>query len=57
MKSFTKLASLLTTCGLLFGVGGGCLPDNFFVDKAGEITNGLLISAINLLLAPTGLAI
>jgi hypothetical protein len=38
-------------------LSGGCLPDDFFVDKSGEIVNGLIVSAINLFLAPTGLAI
>lgn len=36
---------------------GGCVPDKFWVEKSGEIINGLIISALNLVLQPTGLAI
>ena len=40
-------------CGLVLGSTAGCLPDNFFADKAGEIANGLIISGINTALADT----
>jgi hypothetical protein len=39
------------------GIGGGCLPDNFWADKAGEIVNGLIIGALNLGLSATGIQI
>ncbi len=45
--------TLLGVCGLLFGFGGGCLPEDFFADKAGEIANGLIISGVNMALADT----
>ncbi len=38
-------------CGLVLGSTAGCLPENFFSEKAGEIVNGLLISGINTALA------
>lgn len=44
-------------CGLVMGFGGGCLPDNFLADKAGEIVNGLIVSGINQALADTGFGI
>ncbi len=44
-------------CGLVLGFGGGCLPENFIVDKAGEIVNGFIVSGINLALADTDFAI
>jgi hypothetical protein len=48
----------LAGTGVLWGGGfGGCVPDNFLVNKNGEIVNGLIISVLNLLLAPTGIVI
>lgn len=44
-------------CGLVLGSSAGCLPDNFFADKAGEIVNGLITSGINIALADTDLEI
>lgn len=51
-----KLLALSAT-GILWLGTGGCLPDNFWADKVGEIANGLIIGAINLGLTPTGLQI
>jgi len=57
MSRFRNYYLLTAASGSMFILSGGCLPDNFFVDAASEITNGLIFSAINLFLAPTGLAI
>ncbi len=52
MKATAWLAGVLSLIG-----SGGCLPDNFWADKAGEIVNGLLVGVINLFLEPTGIQI
>ncbi len=52
-----KLFSLTAAGTMMAGFGGGCLTDNFWADKSAEIANGLIISALNLILVPTGLAI
>jgi len=58
MRRFMKVSSLMMTGGFLFAAGsGGCLPDNLFVDTAGQVASGVIVSAINLFLAPTGLAV
>ena len=44
-------------CGLVLGVGGGCLPDNLFADIAGEIVQGVIISGANAVLAGAGIQI
>ncbi len=43
-------------CGLLMGIGG-CLPDGLFSDTAGEIVNGLIISAVEMALSGAGIPI
>ncbi|MFQ5590582.1 MAG: hypothetical protein ACE5HE_05420 [Phycisphaerae bacterium] len=48
---------LTFSCGLVFASAGGCLPENFFAEKAGEIVNGLIVSGINMALADSGLQI
>lgn len=60
----TRMSNMMKSAGLLFtgavvwgGLGGGCLPQDFWVGKSGEITNGLIIAVVNVLLAPTGIAI
>ncbi len=51
MKSVSRLKRLLM--GLAFGaftfggLGGNCLPDNFWVDKNGEIFNGIIVGALD----------
>jgi hypothetical protein len=59
MKKLTRTFKLvgLWTMGAGLLAAGGCLPNNFWADKAGEITNGLIIGALNLLLDPTGIQI
>ncbi|MHC4672608.1 MAG: hypothetical protein ACYTBZ_08995 [Planctomycetota bacterium] len=57
MNRLRKYFLLMTASGSMFVLSGGCLPDNVLVDTAGAVTSGLIISAINLFLAPTGLAI
>ena len=54
---FFKGLTLAATCGLLWQFGGGCLPDNFFADKLGEIVNGVIIFGVNSALAGTGVTI
>ncbi len=44
-------------CGLVLGAGGGCLPDNLFVDTAGEIVESLIISGATRALSGAGLQI
>ncbi len=40
--------STVITSGILFGgLGGGCLPDGFWVGKVGEIANGIIINLVN----------
>ena len=38
-------------------LGGGCLPENFWVDKGGEILNRSIIGVINAVLAAAGTGI
>lgn len=57
MSKVTAFVTLVTA-SMLFGVGGSCLPANFWSDKLGEITNGLIIGVLNLFLTPaTGITI
>ncbi len=44
----------LVVCGLLLGFTTGCLPDNFWTDKLGEIVNGVIISVVDTALAGAG---
>ncbi len=40
--------STVITGGILFGgLGGNCLPDDFFAAKVGEIANGIIINVVN----------
>ena len=57
MNKLSKYFLIASASGSVFVLGGGCLPDNLLVDTAGTVTSGLIISAINLFLAPTGLAV
>ena len=52
-----KLMVLSATSVMFVGIGGSCLAANFWSDKISEIVNGLIISALNLVIAPTGLAV
>ncbi|RME39409.1 MAG: hypothetical protein D6788_05515 [Planctomycetota bacterium] len=52
-----KLAGLLVMQAVLFGVGGSCLPENFFAETAGDITAGLLTSVVNMTLSGSGLEV
>ena len=52
MKAMAVLIGALALTG-----SSGCLPDNFWADKAGEIVNGLIIGVLNLLLSSTGIQI
>lgn len=54
MRRVKLLALSLLSTGTL-GLGGGCLPDNFWSDKAGEIVNGIIIGVVDLALTPTGI--
>jgi hypothetical protein len=47
----------VAVCGLILGFATGCLPDNFWTDKLGEIVNSLIITAANTALAGTGLGL
>jgi hypothetical protein len=47
----------LVIAGILTIGAGGCLPDNFWADKWGEIVNGLIVGAINLAIEGTGIQI
>lgn len=52
-----KTLALTLSGGMLWGFGGGCLVDDFWVTKSSEIVNGLIIGAVNLLLTQTGTGI
>lgn len=56
-SSISRVMTLACTCGFLWGFGGGCLPDNLFVNTAGEIVKGLIISGVNTALSDAGLEI
>ena len=59
MRRMAKFVGFATT-GMVFGglLGGGCLPDNFWANKWGEIVNGIIIGGVNLVLTPaTGITI
>lgn len=59
MKRFgrsLKIAAVSLT-GVAWLGFGGCLPENFWADKWGEIVNGIIISGVNILLDGTGLAV
>lgn len=60
MRKTVKFWKTLTLVGspvMLFGFGGGCLPDNILADTAGEIVNGLIIAGVNLILGGSGIQI
>ena len=57
LARFSKRLVLVASGSMVMGLGSGCVPDNFFVDKSGEIVNGFIIGGINLALAATGLGI
>lgn len=49
---------MLIACqAILFGFGGSSLPDNILAETAGDIVNGLIISAANTALSGTGLVV
>ena len=57
MRRLSRTAKLLSVpimASALAGAGG-CVGDNFWANKVDEIANGLIIAAINLALAPTGI--
>lgn len=43
--------------GLILGISGGCVPDDFFVKTAGDIVSGLILSGVNIALTNTGLGV
>lgn len=49
-----KSMALAVVCGVTFGVGSGCVPDDLLVSTFGDVVNGLIISGVNLGLAGTG---
>ena len=55
MRARLSKLMFLVTAGAMFS--GSCLPEDFWVNKWGEIVNGSIIGVINLLLAPTGIEI
>lgn len=57
LSRFWRGVALAGTCGMLWGVGGSCLPEGFLATTAGEILNGLIISGFNAALGGTGLQI
>jgi hypothetical protein len=60
MSKFSRIGKTLalTLSGaMLWGIGGGCLVDDFWVNKSSEVVNGLIIGVINILLAQTGTGI
>ncbi len=57
LTTFWRALTLAGTCGLLWGVGGGCLPEDLLAGTVGEIVNGLIISGFNAALGGTGLQI
>ena len=51
MSRFTRYA--LIASGMLFAaLPSGCLPENFWANKWGEILNGLIIDAVDLIVGP-----
>ncbi len=54
LSRISKALALTLSGTMLWGFGGGCLVDDFWVNKSSEIVNGLIIGVINLLLAQTG---
>ncbi len=59
MQRTSKLwkKAVVGICGLVLGSSFGCLPNNFWAEKAGEIVNGLIISGINTALVDSGFEI
>ncbi len=57
LARFSKGLVLLASGSMVMGFGSGCVPENFLVDKSGEIVNGFIIAGVNLALAATGLGI
>jgi hypothetical protein len=52
-----KMLMLAASPALLFGLGGGCLPDNIFAETAGDMVNSLIIVGFNMLAAGSGIQI
>ncbi len=55
VKQWIALTGVMAS-GAMFA-GGCALPENFWVDKSGEIVNSLIISALNMVLAGAGTGI
>lgn len=57
MRRLLRTAKLLTLpiMGLILAGVGGCVGDNFWANQVDGIASGLIIAAINLALAPTGI--
>ena len=53
---YMKVTGLVGS-GLVLGVGGGCLPQNFWSDTLAGIVGGLVVSILNLGLTPIGLSV
>jgi hypothetical protein len=51
MKSVSRLKRLMLGLALgaftFGGLGGSCLPDDFWVNKSGEIVNGVIVGALD----------
>ena len=52
-----KTMTLVGTGGVIFGVTGSCLPENFFADATGDLLNGLIVARVNLVLAGVGIQV
>jgi len=60
MRQFAKIykaTGLVAASGILFGVTGGCLPENFFAGAAGDLLNSLILAGVNVLLAGVGIQV
>jgi hypothetical protein len=54
MRRFAKYVGFVTTGMMFGGLGGGCLPEDFWVNKIGEIVNGIIIGLVSTALDGAG---
>lgn len=57
ISKIRKTLMLAASPAVLFGLGGGCLPENVFAETAGQIVNGLIVTAFNMFAAGSGVQI
>ncbi len=46
-KGKVKSAAMLPAGGLVFGTGGGCVPDNFLIDTWGGVLTSVVDVAVD----------